>query len=195
MPTLDPAQQLTPAEWEGLLRYCERSVRGRLGRMGFPSEIIEESLLSAVLKIVEKQAAGQEIHRETLLGLLWQTAYRCAIDIMRKHRRESPLLVSGDEEDTAMDPPSPRPDPEREVIARSDVNRCLAKLPQTDRAIVLHRSYGRSAREIMRLLGIKSEASVNSRYSQACKSLRLCLESAKSNLARQKGRVEDGVLG
>jgi DNA-directed RNA polymerase specialized sigma24 family protein len=190
----DPAEQLTHSEWEALLRHCEKNVRNRLWRLGFPAEIIEESLLSTVLKIVERQAEGLELRRETLLAFLWQTAYHCAIDLTRKLRRESPLVGSGDDDEPPMEVVSPMPDPEREAIARSDVNRCLDKLPQTERSIVLHRSYGRSAREVMCLLGIKSEASVNTRYSQACKLLRLCLESSGSYLDRKKSGVDHGVI-
>ena len=175
-----PDKQLTTAEWETLLRHCECTVRRRLSRMGFPPDVIEESLLSTVLKIVEKQAAGQEIQRDTMRAFLWRAADNCAIDLLRRQRRESPLMVGGEEGEFAFEPPSPKPGPEREAIARSDVNRCLDKLPSTERAIVLHRSYGRSAREIMSLLDIKSEASVNTRYSQACKLLRMCLDPSGS---------------
>jgi hypothetical protein len=57
-------KQLTPAEWEVLRRHCERSVRNRLARMELPSDVIEKSLLSTVLKVVEKEAGGLEVRRE-----------------------------------------------------------------------------------------------------------------------------------
>jgi hypothetical protein len=62
-------------------------------------------------------------------------------------------------------------------MTRLDVNHCLDKLGETDHAIVLHKSYGLTAREIKELLGLGSEASVDTRYCQACKLLRQCLES------------------
>ena len=63
-------------------------------------------------------------------------------------------------------------------MTRLDVNHCLDKLRETDRAIVLHKSYGLTASEIKGLLGLGSEASVNTRYCQACKLLRQCLQSS-----------------
>jgi DNA-directed RNA polymerase specialized sigma24 family protein len=175
MASPDSEKQLAAAEWEAVLRHCEKVVRRRLARMGFAEETIEEALLSTVLKMVEKQAAGSEILRESMLGLCWTTAYHCAIDLARKPRRESPLEDADGETDHPTGFISPGPSSERPAIVKIDVNRCLDRLPATERAIVLHRSFGLTAREIRDLLGIKSEASVNTRYCQACKFLRQCL--------------------
>jgi RNA polymerase sigma factor (sigma-70 family) len=181
---LDSGAQLTPREWEELLRHAERRIRRGLTRMGFAQELVEEALLSAVLKIVEKQASGSDVRRESILAYLWRITYNCAIDMKRKTRREQPLEspVAADEEPAEF--PSAQPDPERQAILRSDVNRCLDKLPQMERAIVLHKSYGLTAKEIKELLGIQSEASVNTRYSAACKLLRQCLDSSSIQAAR-----------
>jgi hypothetical protein len=45
--------------------------------MGFAQAVVEEALLSAVLKIVERQVAGFEIRRESMLAYFWRIAYNC----------------------------------------------------------------------------------------------------------------------
>lgn len=184
MESLEPEKPLTPAESEALLRHAEHGVSRGLSRMGFAQEIVEEALLSAVLKIVQRQAAGFDIRRDTILAFLWRVAYNCAIDMQRKIGREQSLENPVEDMEQPAEPASPRPDPEREVITRSDVNRCLDKLAWTDRAIVLHKSYGMTAKEIKTLLGVESEASVNTRYCQACKLLRQCLQSSPAYAKR-----------
>jgi RNA polymerase sigma factor (sigma-70 family) len=186
MGPFESGKPLTSEEWEALLRHAEKAVHRRLARMGFAQAVVEEALLSAVLKIVEKQAAGFEIRRGSMLAYLWRIAYNCAIDLQRRRCREQPIenLVEDEDMEEPVEHVSSYPDLEREVITRSDVNRCLDKLRETDRAIVLHKSYGLTASEIKGLLGLGSEASVNTRYCQACKLLRQCLESLQAYAVR-----------
>ena len=196
MGPFESSKSLTPEEWEALLRHAEKTVRRRLARMGFAQAVIEEALLSAVLKVVEKQAAGFEIRRESMLAYQWRIAYNCAIDLQRRICREQPIENLVEDMQQPVELVSPYPDPEREVITRSDVNRCLGKLGETDRAIVLHKSYGLTAREIKKLLGLGSEASVDTRYCQACKLLRQCLESYAHRQCGEDSlrRVTDAAL-
>jgi DNA-directed RNA polymerase specialized sigma24 family protein len=196
MGPLESGKPLTPEEWEALLRHAEKAVSRRLARMGFAQAVVEEAQLSAVLKIVEKQAAGFDIRRESMLAYLWRIAYNCAIDLQRRICREQPVDNLVEDMEEPVEPVSPYPDPEREVITRSDVNHCLDKLGATDRAIVLHKSYGLTAREIKKLFGVESEASVNTRYCQACKLLRQCLESsgAYAVLEDRPRRVTDAAV-
>src|SRR5215475_14264949 len=114
VPTESP-NSLTPEEWEILLRSLEKKLRFRLARMGFSEIVVEEALLSSVLKILEKQASGFEIRRETLLAFQWRIAYNCAIDLQRKMRREQPVEDFAEEEHP-VEFASPSANPERELI-------------------------------------------------------------------------------
>ena len=116
---------LTPGEWEALLRHSERGIRRGLAKMGFAQEIVEEALLSAVLKIVERQAAGLDIRRDSILAFVWRVAYNCAIDMQRKIGREQPLENPVEGTEQLLELVSPRPDPEREVITRVKVGRAV----------------------------------------------------------------------
>ena len=173
---------LTDLEWEAVLRHCEKDARRRLVQLGFSQEVLEEALLKTVLKLVQGQG-GQAIRRDSLWALLWQMAYHCAIDEVRKKRPERPLEVT-DENGRVNEFPSRASDPERQAIVKTDLGRCLHALAAEERAIVLHKHYGLSAREIATLMGIASADSVNTRYSQACKMLRECLGSTGANRSR-----------
>jgi RNA polymerase sigma factor (sigma-70 family) len=148
-------------------------------RLGFPHEVVEDALLTAVLKLMHSEAR-RELRRDSVFALLWVTAYRSAIDEVRKRHLECPLETPNHEDGAPRDFVSPVADPERQTILKTDLGRCLEKLPAVERAIVLHKHFGQSAQEISALVGIASADSVNTRYCQACKKLRECLESGGS---------------
>lgn len=176
-----------PLEWEELLRYCERVVRGRLVRMGFSGGIVEEAILTTVLRVVERK---NEIRPESVFGYVWQTAYHCAVDQVRKTGQQYSLDMPA-ETAGAVEVASSAPSPEKQAILKHDVQKCMDKLQPTERAIVLHKAYGLSAKEIADLVGIASEASVNTRFSGACKFLRDCLESAGGYGPQAKRRAHE----
>ena len=142
--------------------------------MGFLPEVVEEAILTAVLRVVERQ---KEIRHHTVFPYVWQTAYHCAVDQVRKAGHQYTLDMQT-EGGAPAEVVSQAPSPEKQAILKHDMQKCMDKLEPTERAIVLHKAYGLSAREIADLTGIASEASVNTRFSGACRFLRECLRSS-----------------
>jgi DNA-directed RNA polymerase specialized sigma24 family protein len=161
----------SPLEWEELLRYCEQIVRGRLVRMGFLAEVVEEAILTTVLRVVQRKT---ELRPHSVFAYVWQTAYHCAVDQVRSVGRQCSLDMQT-ETGAVVEVICPGPSPEKQAILKHDIQKCINQLGATERAIVLHKAYGLSAKEIAVLIGITSEASVNTRFSGACKFLRECL--------------------
>lgn len=125
-------------------------------------------------------------YRETYRGdsafttWMYSIARNVHMDLLRKHKKESPLDDRWEEE------PSPEPIPELQTQAEQEsalVNRALDLLPPAKKEVlVLSRFQGLKYEEIARLLGC-SLASVKTRVHRAVKDLRHTYLSLKGGTA------------
>lgn len=115
----------------------------------------EDLVQMAMIKVL---AAQSEARPTPPSSYLWRVAYSVVIDEIRVRSRRREVAL--DDDDPAVDPPSPRPDPECRAAGRQvgeAMTECLGRLvPDRRRAVVL-RLQGHRIAEIGALLGWRAK--------------------------------------
>jgi len=180
-----PAAPVDP-DWENLRRVA----RGEVEAFGPLVERHQARLLRVCARLLhdteEARDAAQEVFLKAFRGAssfepdgrVFTWLYRIAVNHCLNRLRRRSLVrffsLSRDEEEPAVDPPDPAPDPERSLDAarrwRAAKER-IERLPANQRAVlVLAKFEGLSYREIAAILSI-TESAVESRLVRAMRTL------------------------